>query len=75
MARCHPPTASRRHGRFEEQHNDACFIVKDATRQALGYFYFEDEPDRRSAAKLAPTATRMLFKSWLSRRPRYIQFL
>jgi hypothetical protein len=58
-----------------DEHNDACFIVKDATGQALGYFCFEEEPGRRSAAKLAPTATRMLFKSWLSRRPRYIQFL
>ncbi len=35
-----------------DEHNDACFIVRDATRQALGYFYFEDEPGRRSAAKL-----------------------
>ena len=35
-----------------EEHNSACFIVKDATGQALGYFYFEDEPGRRSAAKL-----------------------
>ena len=35
-----------------EEHNDACFIVRDATGQALGYFYFEDEPGRRSTAKL-----------------------
>ncbi len=26
--------------------------MQDATRQALGYFYFEDEPGRRSVAKL-----------------------
>jgi len=24
-----------------EEHNNACFIVKDATGQALTYFYFE----------------------------------
>jgi len=35
-----------------EEHNDACFIVKDAGGQALAYDYFEDEPGRRSAAKL-----------------------
>jgi hypothetical protein len=35
-----------------EEHNDACFLVKDATGQALGYFYFEEEPGWRSAAKL-----------------------
>ena len=29
-----------------EEHNNACFIVKDATGQALGYFYFEEEPVR-----------------------------
>jgi len=23
-----------------EEHNNACFIVKDATGQALAYFYF-----------------------------------
>jgi hypothetical protein len=35
-----------------EEHNDACFAVRDATGQALAYFYFEEEPGRRSAAKL-----------------------
>ena len=31
-----------------DEANDACFIVHDANGQALGYFYFEDEPGRRS---------------------------
>jgi hypothetical protein len=35
-----------------EEHNNACFIVKDATGQALVYFYFQEEPSWRSAAKL-----------------------
>ena len=35
-----------------DEANAACFIVRDSTGQALGYFYFEEEPGRRSAAKV-----------------------
>jgi hypothetical protein len=34
----------------EEQ--DACFVVRDHNGQQLAYVYFENEPGRRSAAKL-----------------------
>src|SRR5215472_5429587 len=35
-----------------EEYNDACFIVRDNDGQQLAYVYFEEEPGRRSAAKL-----------------------
>ena len=35
-----------------EEYNDACFIVRDGNGQQLAYVYFEDEPGRRSVAKL-----------------------
>jgi hypothetical protein len=35
-----------------DEMNDACFIVRDRNGQTLGYFYFEEEPGRRAAAKL-----------------------
>jgi hypothetical protein len=35
-----------------EEHNNACFIVRDANGCNLAYVYFEEEPGRRSAAKL-----------------------
>ena len=35
-----------------EEYNDACFIVTDANGQKLACVYFEEEPGRRSAAKL-----------------------
>ena len=34
------------------EETDACFIVRDASRQALAYVYCEEEPGRRSAAHL-----------------------
>jgi hypothetical protein len=35
-----------------EELNDACFVVSDANGQKLAYVYFEEEPGRRSVAKL-----------------------
>ena len=37
---------------LSDEANDACFVVRDKNGQALGYFYFEEELSRRSAAKL-----------------------
>jgi hypothetical protein len=34
------------------EQQDACFVVRDHDGQQLAYIYFENEPGRRSAAKL-----------------------
>jgi hypothetical protein len=44
-----PPAASRRHGQLR---NNPLFLRARPQRAALAYVYFEDEPGRRSAAKL-----------------------
>jgi hypothetical protein len=36
----------------EELAEFSCYVVKDASGQKVGYFYFEEEAGRRSAAKL-----------------------
>jgi hypothetical protein len=35
-----------------EDHNNACFIVKDADGLAVAYVYYEEEAGRRTAANL-----------------------
>ena len=35
-----------------EDHNDACFIVKDANGLAVAYVYYEEQPGRRKIANL-----------------------
>jgi hypothetical protein len=51
MSRRFPPP-------WSVEETDACFIVRNATGQALAYVYFEEEPGRRAAAKLFTLATR-----------------
>jgi hypothetical protein len=38
--------------RFENAGTGSAFVVKDGSGQKLGYFYYEEEPGRRSSAKL-----------------------
>ena len=36
----------------EDTGTGSAFVVKDASGQKLGYFYYEEEPGRRSTAKM-----------------------
>jgi hypothetical protein len=43
------PTKRRFPAPWSVEEQDACFVVRDHGGQALGYFYFEEEPGRQSA--------------------------
>ena len=43
-----------------EEMNNACFIVRDKNGQGLGYFYYEEEPGRRTAASMLKDEARRL---------------
>ena len=45
-------TARRFTAPWSVEEQDACYVVRDHDGQQLAYVYFEDEPGRRSAAKL-----------------------
>jgi hypothetical protein len=49
---CGTPEHSRFPAPWIAQDLGACFVVKDGSGQKLGYFYYEEEPGRRSAAKM-----------------------
>jgi hypothetical protein len=46
------PSARRFPPPWSIEESSACFIVRDNDKQALAYVYYEEEPGRRSSAKL-----------------------
>jgi hypothetical protein len=51
-----------------EEHN-ACFIVRDRAGLNLAYVYFQDDPGRRSAAKLLSRSEARRIATKIARLP------
>jgi hypothetical protein len=51
----------------------ACFIVKDSSGQALAYVYYEDDPGRRSAAKLLSKDEARRIAATVAKLPRLLK--
>jgi hypothetical protein len=60
------PSARRFPPPWSVEETDACFIVRDANRQALAYVYFEDTSRDRNR----PTMAREAEEEWNKARPR-----
>jgi hypothetical protein len=56
-----------------DEHNDACFIVRDHDGQALAYIYFEDAPGRQSAAKLLSRDEARRIAANIARQPELLK--
>ena len=52
------------------EESSACFIVRDGDKQALAYVHFENEPGRRSSAKLLTRDEAFLIAVNIAKLPR-----
>jgi hypothetical protein len=52
---------------------DACFVARDHNGQQLAYVYFEEDPGRRSAAKLLTRDKARRIAANIAKLPKLLQ--